>query len=90
MLLHASVEAAAERLPPGAGTLEALDGGTCLLHTGAYSLDRLCVWLALIGFDFEVREPVELIDRVRDLAERFSRAVSAAASRENLPAVRTP
>jgi predicted DNA-binding transcriptional regulator YafY len=76
VILHTSVEAAAERLPPGAGTLEGLEGGTCMLHTGAYSLDRLCVWLALIGFDFEVREPAELVERVRGLAERFGRAVN--------------
>jgi hypothetical protein len=30
----------------------------------------------LLEFDFEVREPPELIERVRWLAERFSRATS--------------
>jgi predicted DNA-binding transcriptional regulator YafY len=73
--LYGSVEAAAERLPPGAGTLEAIDEASCILHAGAYSLDRLSVWLALMGFEFEVREPPELIDRVRALAERFARAI---------------
>jgi predicted DNA-binding transcriptional regulator YafY len=72
--LHAAVETAAERLPPGAGTLEAVDKDICVLRTGAFSLDALSVYLALIGFDFEVREPPELIDRVRSLSERFSRA----------------
>jgi hypothetical protein len=32
------------------------------------------VYLALIGFDFEVREPPELVERVRVLADRFGRA----------------
>jgi hypothetical protein len=45
-----------------------------MLHTGAFSLDTLSVYLALIGFDFEVVGPPELIDRVRSLAERFGRA----------------
>jgi predicted DNA-binding transcriptional regulator YafY len=72
--LHASAEDAAERLPPTAGSLEAIDGATCLLRSGAYSIDRLAVWLALIGFEFEVLEPLELADRVRDLAGRLSRA----------------
>jgi predicted DNA-binding transcriptional regulator YafY len=72
--LHASVENVAERLPPGAGALEAVDDVTCMLHTGAFSLDTLSVYLALIGFDFEVVGPLELIDRVRSLAERFGRA----------------
>jgi predicted DNA-binding transcriptional regulator YafY len=75
VLVHASVEAVAERLPVGAGTLEAISEVSCLLHTGAYSLDRLSFWLALIGYDFEVREPAELIERLRILAERFGRAI---------------
>jgi predicted DNA-binding transcriptional regulator YafY len=72
--LHASVEMAAERIPPGAGMLEAIDQYSCVLHTGASSLDTLSVYLALIGFDFEVREPPELIERIRWLAETFGRA----------------
>jgi predicted DNA-binding transcriptional regulator YafY len=74
VILRATVEAAAERLPPDAGTLEAIDGDTCMLHTGASSLDALSVYLALFGFEFEVREPPELIERVKVLAERFGRA----------------
>ena len=73
--LHAPSEVAAERIPPMAGILEAIDENTCMLHTGACSLDTLSVYLALIGFEFEVREPPELIERVRWLAERFGRAI---------------
>jgi predicted DNA-binding transcriptional regulator YafY len=74
VILHASVEAVSERIPPAAGTLEAIDDQTCMLHTGSSSLDSLSVYLALIGFEFEVREPPELVERVRLLAERFARA----------------
>lgn len=74
VVLHASVEAVSERIPPAAGTLEAIDDQTCVLHTGSSSLDSLSVYLALIGFEFEVREPPELVERVRLLAERFTRA----------------
>ncbi len=74
VVLHASVEAVSERIPPAAGTLEAIDHQTCVLHTGSSSLDSLSVYLALIGFEFEVREPPELVERVRLLGERFSRA----------------
>lgn len=73
--LYASVETVAERLPPTVGALEAIDPQTCLLHTGAYSLDGLSVYLAMLGCDFEVREPAALAQRVKELAERFSRAV---------------
>ncbi len=72
VILHASVEDAVERVPHGAGTIESLDDHTCVLHTSACSLDSLSVYLALIGFDFEVREPPELAERVRMLAARFT------------------
>ena len=80
MILHASYEAAAERIPSMAGILEAVDEHTCLLHTGACSLDTLSVYLALTGFDFEVQEPAELIERIRELAKRFHRATGQIAS----------
>jgi predicted DNA-binding transcriptional regulator YafY len=77
VILHASVEQAAERVPPAAGTLEALGDDKCVLHTGDSSLDALAVHLALLGFDFEVREPAELAERIRGLAARLSRACAA-------------
>ncbi len=36
--------------------------------------DATLAALATMGFDFEVREPAELRDRVRMLADRFGRA----------------
>lgn len=72
--LHAPVEVVAARIPPTVGVLEAIDSNTCLLQTGAHSLDTLAVYLALIGVDFEVSEPAELVEQIRRLAERFSRA----------------
>ena len=63
----------AERVPPTIGVLEATDGG-CLLYTGAQSLDMLAVHLALIGVEFEVREPAELVDHIRRVADRLMRA----------------
>jgi predicted DNA-binding transcriptional regulator YafY len=72
--LHAPVEMAAERIPAAVGMLEAIDESTCTLRTGGFSLDTLSVHLALIGFEFEIHEPPELLDRVRLLAARFTRA----------------
>ncbi|MFI0907119.1 helix-turn-helix transcriptional regulator [Streptomyces sioyaensis] len=77
VLVHASREQAAERIGPAAGTLEAVDAGHCLLHTGAHSLDVMVVHLVMTGFDFEVREPPELLDRVREIRDRLSRALAA-------------
>ncbi|MEU7434902.1 YafY family protein [Streptomyces sioyaensis] len=77
VLVHASREQAAERIGPAAGTLEAVDAASCLLHTGAHSLDVMVVHLVMTGFDFEVREPPELLDRVREIRDRLSRALAA-------------
>ncbi len=74
VILHTSAELAAERVPPMAGVVEAIDDHSCLLHMGASSLDSLSIYLALIGLEFEVREPPELIERIRWLAGRFGRA----------------
>jgi predicted DNA-binding transcriptional regulator YafY len=73
--LHASAQQAAGVVPPTVGVVEAIDGTSCVLHMGANSLDGLCFYLAMMGFDFEVREPVELRDRIRMLADRFAKAV---------------
>lgn len=74
VILHASVEQAAERVPPAAGTLEALDEHRCMLHAQSSSLDALTVHLAWLGLEFEVREPAELAEHVRTVAARLTRA----------------
>ncbi|MBX6383270.1 MAG: YafY family transcriptional regulator [Microbispora sp.] len=73
ILLRAPVRRLAEGLPPTAGQLEAVDDTSCLLRTGANSLDKLALYIGLMGADFEVLEPAELRDHVRALAERFAR-----------------
>jgi predicted DNA-binding transcriptional regulator YafY len=72
--LSAPAETIAERVPPTAGMIEAIDRKSCLLHTGANSLDMVAMGLTMIGIDFEVQEPPELVVHVRLLAERLARA----------------
>jgi predicted DNA-binding transcriptional regulator YafY len=74
--LLASAEVAAECVPASAGTIESTGVDTCILHMGASSLDSLAVWLALIGLDFEVHDPPELVERVRVIGGRFGRATA--------------
>lgn len=74
ILFHVPVEKATARIPATAGKLERVDELTCMLHVGVASLDTLAVHLALTGFEFEVREPPELIEHIRTLADRFRRA----------------
>jgi predicted DNA-binding transcriptional regulator YafY len=75
VVLHAPLAEVERRVPAQWGTLEALDESRTLLRTGADWLGGLAVYVANIGFDFEVLEPPEFVDQVAELAERFSAAV---------------
>jgi predicted DNA-binding transcriptional regulator YafY len=72
--LDAPAGEVAARLPAGVGTVEPIDEHRCTLSTGAEDLDVLCVHLALLGVDFHVTDPPELVERVRLLAGRYHRA----------------
>jgi predicted DNA-binding transcriptional regulator YafY len=74
ILMHAPIDVVAELASPTAGRLEAVDERSCVLHTGANSLDTLALYVALKGVDFEVLDPPELIDHIRRLASRLARA----------------
>ncbi|WP_026421134.1 helix-turn-helix transcriptional regulator [Actinokineospora inagensis] len=73
--LHLPLERAAEQVTPTSGVLEPLDDGRCVLRAGGNSLDGLAMWLALLGCEFEVRSPPELVDRLAVVAGRLTRAV---------------
>ena len=75
--LHAPADEVADRLrhlPDGA--LEAVDERTCVLSTKSDSVEWLAASIALIGVDFEVHEPPELVDHIRLLTARLSAATS--------------
>jgi predicted DNA-binding transcriptional regulator YafY len=74
VILRAPVSAVIDRVPRWVGTVEPIDDESCLLRTGADWLGGLAVYVAEIGVDFEVVEPPEFVDRVRELADRFRRA----------------
>lgn len=74
--VHAPVSAVAEWVSPVAGYLEAVDAETCVLHTGADSLNSLASHLGALGAEFVIHEPPELIDSVRRLSDRLRRASS--------------
>jgi len=66
----------AQRVPPSAGVLEALDERSCILHTGSHSLDEITIHLSPLGVDFQVHEPPELVDYIRQLTDRLGRAIA--------------
>ncbi|TDC43959.1 YafY family protein [Micromonospora sp. KC213] len=67
---------AATRLGDYAGELQPLDDGTCRWHSVEDTIDWLAVRLTLLGCDFTVHQPVELIDHMRQLGTRITRAVT--------------
>ncbi|MGA6224880.1 helix-turn-helix transcriptional regulator [Streptomyces umbrinus] len=72
-------EEAAQRISPSAGTLEAESEGSCILRTGAASLDVMVIHVMLMGVEFEVLEPVELVEAIRTARDRLSRTLERAA-----------
>jgi len=74
--LHAPVDEIAKRIPPAAGVLEAINEHSCLLNAGAHSLEGISFHLSMLGVDFEVHEPAELLEYMRRLSERLGRAVA--------------
>lgn len=72
----ASAEVVTKRVPPGIGKVEPCDDATCILEVGAGSYESLAMHLVLLGIDFEVREPEELVREIRRIAERYLRAIS--------------
>ncbi|MGW6158227.1 helix-turn-helix transcriptional regulator [Streptomyces sp. NPDC055144] len=82
------VEEAAQRISPSAGTLEADGDDSCVLRTGAASLDVMVIHVILMGFEFEVLEPEGLTDVIRTARDRLSRALERAGSADGT--TRTP
>jgi predicted DNA-binding transcriptional regulator YafY len=74
VVVHAPAEQLAERINAAIGTITPVDDTHCLLDTGADSIEALAVHLGLLGVDFTVTEPAELVELVRALAGRYHRA----------------
>jgi predicted DNA-binding transcriptional regulator YafY len=78
--VHAPAAVVAARVNPAVGVVEAIDDRSCVLATGADSVQMVAVYLGLLDLDFDVSEPPELVARLRILADRYQRACGAAAA----------
>ncbi|WP_433211607.1 helix-turn-helix transcriptional regulator [Microtetraspora malaysiensis] len=74
--VHAPAQVVADRISAAVGTVEAVDAGTCVLHTGADNVETLAVHLGLLNADFVVTEPPELVAHLRTLAARYAASTS--------------
>jgi predicted DNA-binding transcriptional regulator YafY len=72
--VHAAAEEIADRVPPGWGIVTPTDEHTCRYSTGGDDLRWLALRIAMLGVDFEVHEPPELVEHLQALALRLARA----------------
>ena len=78
LTLHASAEEMRKRAPRYVGPFEPLGEERCEYRTGDDNLDWLAARLTMLGVEFEVHEPPELIEHLRGLAARLARAAQPA------------
>jgi predicted DNA-binding transcriptional regulator YafY len=74
-LIQSPAEQLADRIANTVGTVEAIDESSCLLETGSNSLDELLLYIGILGYDFEVLSPPELVAHVQTLITRLTAAV---------------
>lgn len=73
--VQAPAEDVLEQINPSVGMVEPIDAHTCVLETGADELWTMAVYIGILGFDFTVDGPPELVEYLGTLAERYARAI---------------
>jgi predicted DNA-binding transcriptional regulator YafY len=71
--LHAPASEVSVRVPEHWGTIEPLDESTCEFRAGDDDLRWLALRVVMLGVDFEVHEPAELVEQLRELGLRLTR-----------------
>jgi predicted DNA-binding transcriptional regulator YafY len=75
--VSAPAEAVLARINPTVGIVEAVDESTSVLVTGADSFEVMAVYVGMLGLDFQVAGPPELVEHVRALGRRYLRATGS-------------
>lgn len=78
--VRASADEVLARINPAVGVVEPVDAHECVLVTGADSFEVIAVYVGMLGMDFHIDGPAELVRRVDELGERYRRAVDPGAS----------
>jgi predicted DNA-binding transcriptional regulator YafY len=76
ILVDAPAEEVLARINPAVGTVEAVGARQSVLVTGADSIATLAVYIGMLGMDFTVTEPADLVDELRTVSKRYARAIS--------------
>jgi predicted DNA-binding transcriptional regulator YafY len=75
--LLAPADEMAAHVPAHWGTVKAIDAHSCEYRTGDDDIRWLALRIAMLGVDFEVHEPPELLEHLQALAVRLQRAAAA-------------
>ena len=73
--VYASAAEVLSRINPAVGVVEAIDENTCVLVTGADSVETVAVYIGMLGLDFTATEPPELVGHLTTLAKRYASAI---------------
>ncbi|MGH1564350.1 helix-turn-helix transcriptional regulator [Mumia sp. DW29H23] len=68
------------RINDAVGVVEAIDDETCVLVTGGDSVEIIAVYIGMLGLDFQVDSPPELVEQVRLLGRRYAAAAAGPAA----------
>lgn len=72
--VDAPAEQVLARINPTVGVVESLDAEHSVLVTGADTFEIIAVWVGMLGLDFHIDGPAELIEHVSALADRYAKA----------------
>jgi predicted DNA-binding transcriptional regulator YafY len=75
--VHSPADALRRRLPPSVQVIDEHDGDSCVVDVGSDTPELLAAYLSMLGADFEVTDPPELVEAIRILAQRYRRAIAA-------------
>lgn len=75
--VFASAEEVLSRIHAAVGIVESVDDETCVLITGAESLEVVAVYIGMLGLDFQVTAPQALVEHLKLIGERYLRAITA-------------
>lgn len=74
VLVDAPAAEVLARINPTVGVVEAVDDGHSVLVTGGDSVEVVAVWIGMLGLDFHVEEPPDLVEALRVQARRYAAA----------------
>jgi predicted DNA-binding transcriptional regulator YafY len=77
-IVLAPADEVVNRINPSVGSVEPIDERSCVLHTGADTVETIAVYIGMLGVDFSVTSPPELVSYMRELSARYLRATADA------------